>query len=164
MLILLEGIVMCFILLMICVIGIANGPVGCVFFYEPNVQEKVVELGLTTREEIKKRRTAAYFALFVPVLFIVPGMVYFINGAREFRDIFMQIIIILLIEGLFDRIFIDWYWVCKTKAWVIPGTENLMPYIPGKVFIKKWAATIIGYPVIAVVLSAVVLLLHSVAA
>ena len=30
MLILLEGILMCFILLLVCVIGIANGPVGMV--------------------------------------------------------------------------------------------------------------------------------------
>ena len=29
----LEGIVMCFVLLIICVVGIANGPVGMVFFY-----------------------------------------------------------------------------------------------------------------------------------
>lgn len=36
--------------------------------------------------------------------------------------------IILLIMGLFDRIFIDWYWVGKTKTWIIPGTDvpNLM--------------------------------------
>ena len=31
---LLEGIIMCFVLLIICVAGIANGPVGMVFFYE----------------------------------------------------------------------------------------------------------------------------------
>ena len=28
----LEGVAMCFILLIICVVGIANGPVGMVFF------------------------------------------------------------------------------------------------------------------------------------
>ena len=47
MLILLEGFVMCFILLLICVIGIANGPVGLVVFYEKDVQYRVVELGYT---------------------------------------------------------------------------------------------------------------------
>lgn len=34
MLILVESLAMCFILLMICVIGIANGLVGSVYFYE----------------------------------------------------------------------------------------------------------------------------------
>lgn len=158
MLILLEGITMCFILLMICVVGIANGPVGCVYFYEPDVQERVVELRLTTKEKIKRSRKAAGIAFFAPALILVPGMVYFVNGAREFRDLFMQITAILWIEGLFDRLFIDWYWVCKTKAWIIPGTEDLLPYIPKKAFVRKWVATIIGYPVLAAILSGICLL------
>ncbi len=54
MILLMEGIVMCFILLFICVIGIANGPVGLVVFDEKDVQDRVVELGYTTREKIKK--------------------------------------------------------------------------------------------------------------
>ena len=155
MLILVESLAMCFILLLICVIGIANGPVGSVYFYESEVQEKVVELGLTTKEEIKKRYVIAGVALFVPILVFVPAMVYFINGARNFWDIFVQITIILMIVGLFDRIFIDWYWVGKTKAWVIPGTEELMPYIPKKTLLKKWIGTVIGYPLIAAIMAAV---------
>ncbi len=158
MLILLEGIAMCFILLMICVVGIANGPVGCVYFYEPDVQEKVVKLGLTTKEKIERSRKVARIAIFVPVLILIPGMVYFVNGARGFKDIFIQITAILWIEGLFDRLFIDWYWVCKTKTWIIPGTEDLLPYIPKKAFVKKWVATIIGYPVLAAILSGICLL------
>lgn len=43
-------------------------------------------------------------------------------------------------------------------AWIIPGTEDLLPYIPKKAWIKKWAATIIGYPVLAAILSGICLL------
>ncbi len=53
MLLLVESLAMCFILLIICVVGIANGPVGSVYFYEPEMQERVVELELTTKEKIK---------------------------------------------------------------------------------------------------------------
>lgn len=155
MLLIIEGLVMCFILLMICVVGTANGPVGCVYFYEPDVQERVVELGLTTKAKIKKDYALAGVFLFVPILVFVPAMVYFINGARGFMDIFVQITIILLIEGLFDRFFIDWFWVGKTKAWLIPGTEDLMPYIPKKTMIHKWIGTLVGYPVIAAVLAGI---------
>ena len=49
-----EGIAMCFVLLIICVIGIANGPVGLVVFYEQEVKNRVIELGLTTIDRIKK--------------------------------------------------------------------------------------------------------------
>lgn len=51
----LEGIVMCFVLLIIFVVRIANEPVGMVFFYEKEVQDKVVELGLTTINLIFER-------------------------------------------------------------------------------------------------------------
>ncbi len=158
MLLLVESLAMCFILLIICVVGIANGPVGSVYFYEPEVQERVVELGLTTKEKIKKGYTIAAVCLFVPVLFFVPAMVYYINGARGFWDIFAQITVILLITGLFDRIFIDWYWVGKTKAWLLPGTEDLMPYIPKKTLVGKWLGTLVGYPIIAAIQAAVLVM------
>lgn len=156
MLIALESLVMCFILLIICVIGIANGPVGLVNFYEKDVQERVVELGLTTKKRIKRNSLICSAAMFIPIIFLVPAMVYFINGARDFWDIFWQISIILWIMGLFDRIFIDWYWVGHTKAWFISGTEDLMPYIPAKTVIFKWTGTIVTYPIFAAVISAVI--------
>ena len=71
-----EGIVMCFVLLLICVIGIANGPVGLVVFYEQDVKDRVVELGLTTEEKIRKTSIITLIALFVPMLVLVPFMVY----------------------------------------------------------------------------------------
>ena len=61
-------------------------------------------------------------------------------------------------EGLFDRLFIDRYWVGKTKTWVIPGTEDLMPYIYGKTLIVKWLFTLIGYPAIAAAVSGIMML------
>lgn len=157
--VILEGIVACFILLIACVVGIANGPVGLVCLYEKEVQERVVELGLISRERIK--RNELYFKLFgiIPFFIFVLIAVYGINGSRGFWEGFWQICIILLMEGIFDRLFIDWYWVGKTKTWVIPGTEDLMPYIYGKTLISKWIFTLIGYPMIAAVISGLMMLL-----
>lgn len=145
MLVVMEGIIMCFVLLITCVIGIANGPVGLVVLYEEDVQERVVELGYTTKEKIKKSFVITSIALFVPMIILVPFMVYYINGAVGFWDGFWQMTIILWIVGLFNRFFIDWYWVGRTKAWLIPNTEDLQPYIPKKVLIRKWLGTIFVY-------------------
>ena len=153
--VLIEGIAMCFVLLIICVIGIANGPVGLVVFYEQEVKDRVVELGLTTREKIKKTSIIAVAALFIPMIILVPIMVYGINGANDFWDGYWQMLVILMISGLFDRIFIDWWWVGHTKAWVIPGTEDLMPYIYGKTLVKKWLGTLIGFPILAAILAGI---------
>ncbi len=156
MLILIEGLVMCFLLLLVCVVGIANGPVGLVVFYEQDVHDRVVELGLTTKAKIKKSFIVCCIAMFLPVVTLVPFMVYYINGADTFLDGFLQMTAILLIQGLFDRFFIDWYWVGKTKAWIIEGTEDLRPYIPTKVIVRKWLGTLVGFPLIAVLMAWVI--------
>ena len=85
---------------------------------------------------------------------IRPGF-YGINGARGFWTPYWQILLLAMAEGLFDRFFIDWYWVGHTKAWTIPGTEDLKPYIPRKTLIVKWLLTIIGNPIIAAVLAGI---------
>ena len=54
MIVVFEGIVMCFILLMYCVVGIRNGAVGLVCLYEDDAQNRVIELGLVTKKQIKK--------------------------------------------------------------------------------------------------------------
>ena len=158
--ILIEGIVMCFVLLIICVVGIANGPVGLVVFYEQEVKNRVVELGLTTKEKIRKTSIITVIALFVPMLVLVPLMVYGINGAKGFWEGYWQMLAILMISGLFDRIFIDWWWVGHTKAWIIPGTEDLMPYIYGKTLVRKWLGTVVGFPILAAILAGVMQLIQ----
>ena len=153
MILIIEGLVMCFVLLIVCVVGIANGPVGLVLLYEKDVQDRVVELGLTTKKAIRRNFIICSVAMFLPLFILPPLMVYGINGVGGFWDAFWQMSIIMWMQGLFDRFFIDWYWVGKTKAWEIPGTEDLKPYIPTKVMIGKWIGTIIMNPLIAFIVA-----------
>ena len=155
MIIVFEGIVVCFILLMYCVVGIRNGAVGLVCLYEDDVQNRVVELGLITKKQIKKQFIISTIILFVPLFTLVPYMVYGVNGVTDFTEGFIQMTIILMILGFFDRFFIDWYWVGHTKSWIIPGTEDLRPYIPIKMLIIKWLGTLVGYPLIALLIAKV---------
>ena len=155
MLLIVEGIVLSFWLLIVCVTGIADGPHGLVVFYEQDVKDRVVQLGLLSAEEIRRKEKTVMALLFIPVMTAAPLMVRCINGAQGFRDCFVQMTVILLIMGLFDRFFIDWYWVGHTKVWIIPGTEDLMPYIPRKTVLAKWAGTLIGMPVLAALLAGI---------
>lgn len=148
MVLLFEGIVMCFVLLIVCVVGIAqDGPVGLVTFYEQDVQDRVVQMGLTTKERIRRTTLISGAAILVPMLLLVPYMAYGVNGAQGFWEGWGQMTTIGLISGLFDRIFIDWWWVGHTRAWIIPGTEDLMPYIAGRTLAGKWISTVIGFPI-----------------
>lgn len=159
MLVIVEGLAMCFLMLLVCVVGIANGPAGAAYYYEKDVQDRVVELGLITRETLERRKKIAAIALLIPLLVFVPLMVYYINGARGFLELFWQMTVIFLIQGLFDRLFIDGYWVGKTKAWIISGTEDLMPYIPKKVKVAKWIKKLVGSPVLAAILAGIISLI-----
>ncbi len=147
-LVIMEGLLLSFWLLLICVVGIANGPVGLVTFYEKDVQDRVIELGLTTKEKIKKNTLKAALALYIPQFIAVPAAVYLLNGAHGFWEGFIQMTVVYLIAVLFDRIFIDVYWVGHTKAWEIPGTEDLRPYIPVKALLVKWIGSLVLFPLI----------------
>ncbi len=147
--VIMEGIIMSFWLMLVCVVGISNGVEGMVCLYEKDVQERTVELGLTTKERIKRNHSISALFLFIPTLFGVPAAVYLINGAHGFFEGFWQMTAIYMIMTLFDRIFIDIVWVGHTKAWIIPGTEDLRPYIPVKVQLGKWIGSLIGFPAFA---------------
>ena len=77
MIILMEGIVLCFILLIFCVIGIANGPEKFTVFYEKDVQDKAIKLGYTTKKTIKKQTIISIIVLYLPCFVLVPLMVYY---------------------------------------------------------------------------------------
>ena len=64
-----------------------------------------------------------------------------------------------MIGNLFDRLFIDEYWVGRTKAWDIPGTEDLKPYIPAKTVLVKTVFTFVGFPLMAAAMAAVLTML-----
>ena len=154
-----EGLGLGFLLYLICAIGIRNGAIGMVHLYDQKVQERVVELGMTTKEAIRKR-SALFKGLCLPgYMAYVLVCVYLINGARGFWPGFWQGFVILSIMNLIDRILIDDYWVGHTKAWIIPGTEDLRPYITASDKKKKWIMGTVGMAVIAAVLSAVMSLI-----
>ena len=155
----LEGLGLGFLLYLICAIGIRNGAVGMVHLYDQKVQERVIELGLMTAEAIRKR-SVRFRSLCLPgYLAYVLICVYVINGARGFFEGFWQGFVILLIMNLIDRFLVDDYWVGHTKAWIIPGTEDLRPYITAKDKKKKWIMGTVGMALLAAILSGVMALI-----
>lgn len=151
----LEGLGLGALLFLVCAVGIRKGAVGMVHLYSQEVQDRCVKLGLTTHERIK--RNALLFKLICLPGYIayVLAFVYAVNGAKGFLAGFWQLLIILSIMNLIDRFLIDGVWVGHTKAWTIPGTEDLKPYITGKDKCRKWLFGTVGMIVISAVLSAI---------
>ncbi|MBR1392260.1 MAG: hypothetical protein IJ561_00330 [Ruminococcus sp.] len=148
-----EGFALLFVLLLVCVINIKNGAVGGVHYYEKDVKDRVIKLGLITEEQIKRNKLLSFIPFAIALLIVSPVMAFYVNGAETFLQGFAQLTVMYAVCGLFDRIFIDWYWVGHTKAWIIEGTEDLMPYINAKVWVRKLILTVILYPALAALLS-----------
>ena len=156
--VILEGIGLGALLILVCAIGIRKGAVGMVHLYSKEVQERCVTLGLTTHAKIK-RNALIFKAVCVPgYIAYVLVCVYALNGARGFLAGFRQMLVILSVMNLMDRFLVDDFWVGHTKAWTIPGTEDLKPYITAKDKGKKWLFGTIGMAVISAVLAAIMMI------
>ena len=66
---------------------------------------------------------------------------------------------ILEVENLIDRLLIDEWWVCHTDAWVIPGTEDMRPYITPGDRRTKWIKGTLGVAVLCAVFSGIMVLI-----
>lgn len=151
----LEGLGLGIILVLCCAVGIRNGAVGMLHFYHRDVQERCIEMGLKTRKQISKR-SKLLKAVMVPVyIFYLLIAVYVINGTRDFASAALQCFTILSILNLVDRILIDELWVGHTKAWTIPGTEDLKPYINKQDRIKKWLIGTMGFALVSCIFAGV---------
>ena len=156
--VILEGLGLGILLTLVCAVGIRHGAVGMVHLYHEDVQNRCVELGLTTHEKIKQN-SVRFKAICLPgYIAYVLVCVYGLNGARGFVQGFWQLFVILSIMNLIDRLFVDGWWVDSTKAWTIPGTEDLKPYITAKDKKTKWMAGTVGMAVIAAILAGVMTL------
>ena len=156
--IILEGLGLGALLVLVCAVGIRKGAVGMVHLYSPAVQDRCVALGLTTHERIR-RNSLIFKACCIPgYLAYVLVCVYAINGARGFWPGAWQLFAILFVMNLIDRFGVDDFWVGHTKAWEIPGTADLKPYITAADKRKKWLAGTVGMAIISVLLAGIMAL------
>jgi hypothetical protein len=153
--ILIEGLLLGIVLVLFCADGIRNGAVNMVFLYHQDVQDRCVKNGLITREKLGKNRKL-FKGLAIPVYFVfVLVSTYAVNGARGFWPGFWQMFAVLSVVNLIDRLLIDEYWVGHTKAWEIPGTEDMKPYINRKDKTGKWLMGTVGFAVLSAILSGI---------
>ena len=151
--IIIEGLILGILLILSCAIGIRGGAVNMVFLYHQDVQERCINNGMITREKIN-RNQRIFKGLGIPVyMAYVLISVWVVNGARGFLPGFWQAFAILSIVNLIDRLIIDEYWVGHTQAWVIPGTEDMMPYITGRDKAMKWLMGTVGFAGLSALLS-----------
>ena len=104
---------------------VLNDPVRGIFFYPKEVRRRIFELGLTTKEEAKRRKVI-FFTILVIGIAVLP--VIFIgvwSNISDFKTAFIQAVIFLEAMNLYDGIVVDEIWVRFSKFWIIKGTEDI---------------------------------------
>lgn len=157
--VILEGFGLAALLVLICAFGIRRGAVGMVHLYHQDVQDRCVELGLTTHDKIRSNALRFKLICTPGYLAYVLVFVYAVNGARGFLEGFWQTLVILSVMNLVDRLLVDGWWVGSTPAWTIPGTEDLKPYITAHDKTVKWLSGTVGMAIIAAVLAGIMALI-----
>lgn len=103
-----------------------KGPVGAAFFYPKQVQHRIVDIGLITEAQLKRRRNIAYILLVAGDFMIPLIMILNINGATSYWDCVWQYYVLFIGQEFFDWFVVDTLWVTMSSWWIIKGTEDLL--------------------------------------
>ena len=139
--------------------SVRGGAVNGLFYYPKTVQERAFEIGLSTREEMKKKRkvfmTEFYAVMGVALVLIIAVW----NKVTDFKTAYIQALLFLEVMNWYDGIVIDKIWVGYSKFWILPGCEDL-PFVQTwkQMFKKRIILTLIWVAGSALVAGVVVLI------
>ncbi|MCM1263485.1 MAG: hypothetical protein NC313_12280 [Butyrivibrio sp.] len=104
---------------------VLDNPVRGIFFYPKPIQEQVYEMGLTTKEEAKRRKIIFFTALVLGSVILPVVFIGCWSGISDFKTAFVHAVILLEVMNWYDGIVVDKIWVRFSKFWVIKGTEDM---------------------------------------
>ncbi|MBQ9265013.1 MAG: hypothetical protein IJ189_12510 [Clostridia bacterium] len=129
--IVLQLILFCALFTLMVKFAVGNNALNALFFYPKLVQERVYQLGLTSRETVARKRMRFMIPFFLVMLLALLLIVGLWNGIRDFWPAYRQALLFLEVMNWYDGIVIDRLWVGHSKLWIISGTED----IP---FVQSW--------------------------
>lgn len=126
--IILQLIIYCLLFTMMVRYAVRGGAVDGLYFYPKAVQERAIEIGLTTPEEIKKKRKIFMTEFYIVMLVALVLIIGLWNHVTDFKTAYLQALLFLEVMNIYDGIVIDKIWVGYSKFWILPGCEDI-PYV-----------------------------------
>ena len=108
--------------------SLRGGAVDGLYFYPKTVQERAIEIGLTTQETIKKKRKIFMTEFYIVMLTALVIIISLWNHVTDFKTAYLQALLFLEVMNIYDGIVIDKIWVGYSKFWLIRGCEDI-PYV-----------------------------------
>ena len=152
--VILEGLGLGVLLILVCAVGICKGAVDGASL-QPGGAAAVRKTGAYKPGTHPTQQPAVQSSLHSRLYRLCAGLCLWDKRCKGLCSGFWQVLVILSVMNLMDRLLVDSYWVGHTNAWTIPGTEDLKPYITAKDKQKKWLFGTVGMAAIAMVLAAI---------
>ena len=108
--------------------AVRDGAINGLYFYPKSVQDRAIEIGLTDRDTMNRKRKRFMTLFYVVMLAALVLIIALWNRVRDFRTAYLQALLFLEVMNVYDGIVIDKFWVGNSKFWLLPGCEDL-PYI-----------------------------------
>ena len=123
-----EAAVLCALFTLMILSTCGKGPLFWIDDYPPAIRQRCVQLGLVSADRpalppaVLARKAIACLA--AAVLFGL--MLVYINGLQTFWQGALTAYGLWLVVDWYDAFVIDCLWVCHSKRFLIPGTEDLV--------------------------------------
>ena len=124
--------------------AVKGGAINGLYFYPKAVQDRAIEIGLTDRETMNRKRKRFMTLFYVVMLTALVLIIAFWNRVRDFQTAYLQALLFLEVMNVYDGFVIDKLWVGYSKFWLLPGCEDL-PYI------QTWAQVLKKRSVLALI-------------
>ncbi len=143
-------------------LAVRGGAINGLYFYPKPVQERAIEIGLTTQDTVRRKRKRFMVLFYIVMLAALLLIVGFWNGVTDFKTAYLQSLLFLEVMNWYDGIVIDKVWVGHSQFWVLPGTEDI-PFVQtwSQVLKKRCILTLV-WAVGAVITAGLVVLAFSV--
>lgn len=122
------------------------------YFYPKPVQERALEIGLTDRETMVRKRKIFMTEFYIVMLAALVLIIGLWNRVSDFKTAYLQALLFLEVMNWYDGIVIDKLWVGMSRFWILPGCEDI-PYVQTwpQVLTKRGILTLIWIAVAAIV-------------
>ncbi len=126
--IILQLLIYCLIFTLMVRFSVRGGAIDGLYFYPEAVQDRAIEIGLTTRETMNRKRKIFMTEFYLVMLVTIVLIIGLWNHISDFKTAYVYALLFLEVMNWYDGIVIDEVWVRYSKFWLLPGCED-MPHV-----------------------------------
>lgn len=108
--------------------AVRGGAIDGLYFYPKAVQDRAIEIGLTTREAMQRRQKIFMTEFCIVMLVALVLIIGVWNRVSDFKTAYLQALLFLEVMNWYDGIAIDKIWVGHSRFWILAGCEDL-PFV-----------------------------------